>query len=78
MLALRSRGLGTVLTTFHLAEEAEAAALLGIPEGFTQVGLLPVAHTTGGDFRPAARPPVEEITFWDAWGDTTPPRSDRA
>jgi nitroreductase len=77
MLALRSRGLGTVLTTFHLAEEAAAASLLGIPEGFTQVGLLPVAYTTGGAFRPAARPPVEEITYWDAWGDTVPPHSDR-
>jgi nitroreductase len=71
MLALRSRGLGTVFTTFHLAQEAEAAALLGVPDGFTQVGLLPVAHTTGGDFRPASRPPVEEITYWDTWGDTT-------
>ena len=72
MLALRSRGLGTVLTTFHLAQEQAAADLLGIPEGFTQVGLLPVAYTTGGDFRPAGRPPVEEITFWDTWGVTTP------
>jgi hypothetical protein len=31
-----------------------------------------VAYTTGGDFRPAGRPPVEEITFWNTWGVTTP------
>jgi len=70
MLALRSRGLGTVWTTLHLAKEAEAAELLGIPEGFTQVALIPVAYTTGGVFKPAARPPVEEITYWDTWGAT--------
>jgi len=73
MLALRSRGLGSVWTTLHLAQEQEAAELLGIPEGFTQVALIPVAYTTGGDFKPAARPPVEGITYWDTWGDTVTP-----
>ena len=61
-LALRSRGLGSVLTTLHLAREAEAAALLGIPSDVTQVALLPVAYTRGTDFKPAERPPVEQIT----------------
>jgi len=70
MLALRSRGLGSVWTTLHLSKEKEAAALLGIPDDITQVALLPVAYTTGGDFKPAARPPVEAITYWDAWGST--------
>ncbi|MFN8024990.1 MAG: nitroreductase family protein [Acidimicrobiia bacterium] len=73
MLAARSRGLGTVWTTLHLAREQEAAELLGIPDGFTQVALIPVAHTTGGDFKPAARPPVEGITYWDSWGETVDP-----
>ena len=35
-----------------------------------QVALIPVAYTTGGDFKPAARPPVERITYWDTWGAT--------
>jgi nitroreductase len=69
-LALRSRGLGSVLTTLHLAREAEAAALLGIPNDVTQVALLPVAYTIGTDFKPAQRPPVEQITYWDTWGAT--------
>jgi hypothetical protein len=34
----------------------------------TQVALLPVAYTTGGDFKPAKRPPVEDITYWDDVG----------
>lgn len=67
-LALRSRGLGSALTTIHLYREHEAAALLGIPDTVTQVALLPVAYTTGGDFKPAARPPIEGITYWDEWG----------
>ncbi|MCP4007471.1 MAG: nitroreductase family protein [bacterium] len=66
-LALRSRGLGTVLTTMHLAAEAEAAELLGIPEGVTQCGLLPVAYTVGDDFKQATRRPPEHITYWDTW-----------
>lgn len=66
-LALRSRGLGSVLTTLHLAHEQEAADLLGIPEGVVQVGLLPVAYFTGDDFRPASRRPAEQVTYWDTW-----------
>lgn len=70
MLALRSRGLGSAWTTLHLLKEQEAAELLGIPAEVTQVALIPVAHATGGDFKPAARGPVEEITYWDGWGST--------
>jgi nitroreductase len=66
-LALRSRGLGSCLTTLHLGFEAEAADVLGIPETVTQVGLIPVAHYTGETFQPAQRRPVEEITYWDGW-----------
>ena len=67
-LALRSRGLGSVFTTLHLFKEKEVGELLGIPQDFTQVALLPVAYTIGTDFKPAARPPVETITYWDNWG----------
>jgi hypothetical protein len=44
------------------------AELLGIPfAATTQVGLFPVAHTVGTDFRPARRAPIEEITSWNGW-----------
>ena len=69
LLALRSRGLGSVWTTLHLFQEREVAELLGIPENVSQVALFPVAHTIGTDFKPASRPPVENITFWDTWGE---------
>ena len=68
MLAARSRGLGTVLTTLHLALEREAAAVLGLPyERVMQVGLIPVAHTRGTRFKPAARRPVDAVLHWDRW-----------
>ncbi|MTD17309.1 nitroreductase [Nakamurella sp. YIM 132087] len=69
-LALRSRGLGSVWTTFHLAHERETAALLGIPDSVTQAAMLPVAWTKGTDFRPATRRPIEEITYLDSWKHT--------
>jgi nitroreductase len=69
LLALRSRGLGSVWTTMHLAKEQEVAELLGIPATVTQAALFPVAYTIGTDFRPASRPPPETITFWNSWGD---------
>jgi nitroreductase len=70
LLALRSRGLGSVWTTAHLWDEAGAAALLGIPDTVTQVAMFPVAHTIGTDFKRAVRPPPESITYWETWGKT--------
>jgi nitroreductase len=67
-LAARSRGLGTVLTTLHLAREAEIGEILEIPSNQRQVALIPTAYYTGDDFKPAARPPAETITSWDRWG----------
>jgi nitroreductase len=68
-LALRSRGLGSALTTLHLFREAEAAKLLGIPESVGQVALLPVAWTKGTGFQVAKRPPPETITSWNTWSE---------
>jgi nitroreductase len=68
MLATRSRGLGTVLTTLHLDGEREAADVLGIPyEQVMQIGLIPVAYTLGTTFKPAARPPLASVLHWDRW-----------
>ena len=68
LLALRSRGLGSVITTVHLFRKSEAAALLGVPDGYAQACLLPVAYYSGDDFKPAARRPVEEVAFLNHWG----------
>lgn len=67
MLALRSRGLGSALTTMHLALEREVGELLGIPDTVLQVGLIPVAYYTGETFQPAKRRPAEKVTYWNGW-----------
>ena len=68
MLAARSRGLGTVWTTFHLMHEREAAEILGIPyDEVTQVALIPVAYTIGTDFKPGKRKPLDSMIHWERW-----------
>jgi len=66
-LALRSRDLGSALTTIHLYFADDAAELLGIPEDVMQIALLPVAYTIRTDFKRAQRPPVEDIVHFDGW-----------
>lgn len=68
MLALRSRGLGSAYTTLHLMYEKEAQEILGVPGGFVQACLLPVAYYTGDDFKPARRLPAAQLTYWNRWG----------
>lgn len=66
-LALRSRGLGSTLTCGYLRHEADVAEILGLPDHFTQIALLPVAYTIGTDFKAAHRRPLEEVTRVDRW-----------
>ncbi|WP_254861450.1 nitroreductase family protein [Halovivax gelatinilyticus] len=72
MLALRSRGLGSSLTMIHLAQEPTVAELLGVPDGISQAGLIPVAYFEGEDFRRGTRRPLEDVAFYDQWGQTSP------
>jgi nitroreductase len=65
LLALRSRGFGSVLTTAHQLDQPAMAAILGLPDTWFQTALLPVAHTTGGDFTPSPRAPVEDSIIWN-------------
>jgi nitroreductase len=68
MLGARARGLGSAWTTIHLFHEREAADVLGIPyDEYSQVALIPLAHTVGTDFKPAPRVPLDGFARWDAW-----------
>jgi nitroreductase len=67
MLAARSRGLGTTLTTLHLIHEQQAAELLGLPDHVMQGALIPVALTLGTDFKPGARRDLDRIIHNDGW-----------
>lgn len=66
-LAARSRGLGTTLTTVHLALETDMADLLGLPEHVHQGPLIPTAYTLRTTFGPGRRCPLEEVLHVDGW-----------
>lgn len=65
LLALRSRGLGSTLTTAHQSDQPAMAEILGLPPTWFQTALIPVAHTTGGDFVPSPRDPVADTIVWN-------------
>lgn len=70
-LALRSRGIGSVLTTVHICYEREVADLFNIPADVTQAALLPIAYFIGADFKPAPREPGTTRTHWNQWNRAT-------
>jgi nitroreductase len=63
-VALRTRGLGSCLTTIGLRRQDLIAEVLGIPAGWTQCALLPVAHIVGSDLSAARRRPLEQVVTW--------------
>src|SRR6202521_5274036 len=68
MLAARDRGLVGAWTTLHLTYEKEVADVLGIPfERYTQAALLTLGFSTGGEFKPARRIPLESVVHWESW-----------
>jgi nitroreductase len=72
MLAARSRGLGSSLTTLHLVYEREVADILGIPPDVSQCALVPVGYLIGDTLRPARRLPVSEVASLDDWAGPLP------
>ena len=68
MLAARSLGLGTTLTTVIRIHHDEVRELCGIPETHQVVALVPLGHPAGS-FGVARRRPVEAVTHWNRWGD---------
>lgn len=65
LLALRLHGVGAAWTTAHLYDADSMADLLGLPDGFVQVGLFPVAHALGTTFKPSPRRDPRELTWWN-------------
>ena len=64
MIAARAFGIGTTLTTFHLAREDDVKDLLGIPEDVQTAAIIPLGYPTGRWAVPQ-RLPVEDVTFLD-------------
>jgi nitroreductase len=71
ILAARSRGLGTVLTTVWRIHEDELRDVCGIPDRYTIAALLPIGHPTG-TWGIAPRRPATSITSWNRFGEKRP------
>ena len=72
VLAARSLGLGTVLTTVYRIHEDEVREICGIPERYQVVALLPLGRPRGSfGVAPRARS-AEQLTSWDQWGERRP------
>jgi len=69
MLAARALGLGSTITTLHRMYEADVKKLLAIPDDVETMALIPIGRPLGR-FGPPRRQPVEEVTFWEKWGET--------
>lgn len=66
LLAARAHGLGAVLTTWHLEQEGEFKAILGIPKRVKTFCMIPVGWPTGR-FGEVRRRPVADVIRLDRW-----------
>lgn len=68
-LALRSRGLGSVLATAAVYHAEGLKEVLELPEEFTPIAMVPVGYTVGTDFKRVRRRPLADIMRYDRWGE---------
>jgi nitroreductase len=68
MLAARSFGLGSTLTTIHNAVESEVRTALDIPQRIHVAALIPLGYPAR-PFAPVKRRPAGEVTFLNRWGE---------
>lgn len=67
MLAARSFGLGSALTTVLRVDHDAFRSILGIPERWQLAAYVPIGWPEGR-FGIAPRRPVEKVTSWDRYG----------
>ena len=72
MLAARSQGIGTVLTTVWWSEQAAIRELFGFSERHEAVALIPMGRPRGS-FGQAPRRHYSATTHWDRWGNKRQP-----
>ncbi|MCU1346138.1 MAG: nox 2 [Acidimicrobiia bacterium] len=66
LLAARASGLGTLVTGWHQAADAELRATVGVPAEWDIAALVIVGWPTA-KFGPVRRKPVAEVTALDTW-----------
>jgi nitroreductase len=68
ILAARAQGIGTAFTTVYRVHEDEVRGILGVPEVFEIVALVPMGRPRG-KFGVAPRRPATQVTHWNRYGE---------
>lgn len=68
MLACVAEGLGCVLTTLHCLREPELKEVLGIPEQWATLALVPIGYPIAKGHGPITRQPPARLAFDDTFG----------
>ncbi len=71
MLAARTLGIGSVLTTLHPKVMERVHALLKIPKEVAILHVIPLGYPQG-HFGPNSRLPTSQTTFFNTWGTPVP------
>ena len=71
ILAARGLGIGSVLTFLQRGNEDAIKSLLAIPDNYSVFGAIPLGYPLT-KFSPPKRRPVQEVTFWDRFGELAP------
>ena len=66
MLSARALGIGSAMTTMLSPHEAETKVLLGVPEHYQLIALIPLGYPADG-FTPPYRKPVWSRIHDDRW-----------
>ena len=71
LLAARSLGIGSVLTTLHPEVLDRVNAMYGVPEEMQFHCCIPLGYPRG-KFGPTSRMPTSETTYWGRWNASPP------
>ena len=71
MLAARTLGIGSTLTTLHASVLARVYTLLKVPEEMEFHHCIPLGYPRGR-FGPNTRQPTAQTTFYNQWGNPPP------
>lgn len=68
MLACVQEGLGCTLTTLHCLQEDRVKDVLGIPDEWATVGMVPIGYPVGKGHGPITRQPPAAMAYRDRFG----------
>jgi nitroreductase len=69
MLACVQEGLGCTLTTLHCLQEDRVKEVLGIPDEWATVGMVPIGYPVGKGHGPITRQPPSAMAYRDRFGE---------